>query len=64
MSCAGLDYLFTMLEAHYQGNVYHSCLVNFLQSRFDFRKRKKKIKKEKDILTSQRRIQNQVEHLQ
>ena len=64
MSCAKLDYLFTMLEAHYQGNVYQSCLVNFSLSRFDFRKRKEKIKKEKDISTTQRCIQNQVEHLQ
>ena len=66
MSCARLGYLFTMLEARYQGNVYQSCLVNFSLSRFDFRKRKEKIKKEKDILTTQRCIQNQVEveHLQ
>lgn len=47
-------------------NVYQSRLVSFLPSRFDFRKIKKKMKKEKDITWKQpiqRRIQNPVQHL-
>ena len=50
MSCARLNYL-QCLKLIIKTTCYQSCLVNFSPSRFNFRKRKKKIKKEKDIIT-------------